>query len=223
MSPQELQQVPAAQRYQAQRDRRKEIKDYADRSEAAFAGISKAMEEDQLIYASATLDELRRAVPRDLAAAYNLVMGLLRPTHVDAQMTAEFRIGDFAMLKDETVPAAFQRLLSYSNCLEVHNRPDDLTMMRHMKRAIKSCSTVAKSFLTKVESMMDRDPPIDFPTFCTGLLRKHEEIQSELAQEAALVTEANQEANHNSNESGQGTGESAYYSKGGLPKMAQTV
>ena len=70
MSPQELQQVPAAQRYQAQRDRRKEIKDYADRSEAAFAGISKAMEEDQLIYASATLDELRRAVPRDLAAAY---------------------------------------------------------------------------------------------------------------------------------------------------------
>jgi hypothetical protein len=166
------------------------------------------MEEDQLIYASATLDELRRAVPRDLAAAYNLVMGLLRPTHVDAQMTAEFRIGDFAMLKDETVPAAFQRLLSYSNCLEVHNRPDDLTMMRHMKRAIKSCSTVAKS-------MMDRDPPIDFPTFCTGLLRKHEEIQSGLAQEAALVTKANQEANHNSNESGQGTGESAYYSKGG--------
>ena len=31
-------------------------------------------------------------------------MGLLRPTHVDAQMTAEFRIGNFAMLKDETVP-----------------------------------------------------------------------------------------------------------------------
>lgn len=209
LTPAELQQIPAAQRYQAQRDRAKEITDFQDRSEAAFAGISKAMEEDQLIYASAALDALRNAVPRDPAAAYNLVMTLLRPTHVDAQMTAEYRIGNFALLKDETVPAAFQRLLSYSNCLEIHNRPDDLTMMRHMKRAIRMCPSASKSFLTKVESMMDRDPPINFATFCTGLLRKYEEIQSELTQEAALNTEVTQEALH-----GEGEQEQAFYSGG---------
>lgn len=192
----ELHNIPNAQRYQAQRDRKREIKDFDDRSEAAFAGISTAMEEDQLIYASNTLDVLRRATPRDPAAAYEWVMSQLRPTHVDAQMTAEFRIGNFAMIKDETVPAAFQRLLSYSNCLEPQNRPDDLTLMRHMKRAIKLCPAVSKTFMNKVESMMDRDPPIDFATFCSGLQRKHEELQSELAQEAALNTESTQEINH---------------------------
>lgn len=209
LTPQELQQIPNVQRYQATRDRAKEIKDYRVRSEAAFAGISKAMEQDQLIYASAALDALRRVVPRDPAAAYTLVMTLLRPTHVDAQMTAEYRISNFALLKDESIPAAFQRLLSYSNCLEVHNRPDDLTMMRHMKRAIKQDSSASKRFMSKVEQMMDRDPPITFADFCTGLLRKHEEIQSELTQEAALNTDANQEHNHKSGEY-----EQAHFSRG---------
>ena len=212
LTPAEVQLIPAAQRYHAQRDRTKEIKDYNERSEAAFAGVSKAMENDQLIYASSDLDALRRATPRDPAAAYGFIMNQLRPTHVDAQMTAEFRIGNFALLKDESVPAAFQRLLSYSNCLEPQNRPDDLTMMRHMKRAIKLCPAAAKSFMNKVESMMDRDPQIDFATFCTGLQRKYEELQSELTQEAALNTESAQEANH-----GIGENEQAHYSsnKGG--------
>lgn len=212
LTPAELHGIPAAQRYYAQRDRAKEIKNFNERSEAAFAGISKAMEEDQLIYASSDLDTLRRANPRDPAAAYAFIMQQLRPTHVDAQMTAEFRIGNFSMLKDETVPAAFQRLLSYSNCLEAQNRPDDLTMMRHMKRAIKLSPVSSKSFMNKVESMMDRDPPIDFATFCTGLQRKHEELQSEIAQEAALNTESQQEANHGLSEN-----EQAHYSfsKGG--------
>ena len=205
----ELQQIPVAQRYSAQRDRLKEIKDFVDRSEAAFAGISKAMEDDSLIYASAELDQLRRATPRDPTAAYELVMNLLRPTHVDAQMTAETRISNFLLLKDESVPAAFQRLLSYVNCLEVHNRPDDLTMMRHMKRAIKSDPTMSKQFMTKVESLMDKEPPIDFATFCTGLRRKHEEIQSEVAQQAAMHTEANQETNHHVGET-----EAAMYTGG---------
>lgn len=137
LTPQELHQIPATQRYTAERDRIHEIKDFDTRSEAAFAGISKAMEDDPLIYASAELDALRQAIPRNPTAAYNLVMNLLRPTHVDAQMTAETRISNFSLLKEESVPAAFQRLLSYVNCLETHNRPDDLTMMRHMKRAIK--------------------------------------------------------------------------------------
>ena len=72
--------------------------------------------------------------------------------------------------------------------------------MRHMKRAIKLDPTASKQFMTKVESLMDKEPPIDFATFCTGLRRKHEEIQSEVAQQAAMHTEATQEATHNMSE-----------------------
>jgi hypothetical protein len=95
LTPAELHGIPAASRYTAGKDREKEIQDFNDRSEAAFAGISKAMQDDQLIYASAELDLLRQADVHNPAEAYTLVFESLRPTHVDAQMTAETRIASF--------------------------------------------------------------------------------------------------------------------------------
>jgi hypothetical protein len=188
--------IPASSRYAAVRDREKEIQDYDKRREAAFAGICRAMEKDDLIYSSRELDALRAADNPDPRAASNLIMERLRPTHVDAVMTAETQINTFAMLSNETVPAAYQRLTGYVNCLEVDNRPDDNTLKRHMKRAIKQKPDMAKLFLTKVETLMERDPPVTFDTFCQGLLRKHEEHIAEQAQEAALLTENNQSTSH---------------------------
>lgn len=197
----ELHAIPAASRYTAGKDRQREIDDYNDRSEAAFAGICKAMQEDLLIYASAELDLLRQADQHDPVAAYTYVFACLRPSHVDAQMTAEAKISTFLMQPDETVPAAYQRLLSYVNCLEVPNRPDDNTLKRHMKRAIKNNPTASRTFLNKVETLMEREPPLTFAEFCQGLLRKHEEQLAEIAQEAALLTETKQASSHTTNES----------------------
>jgi hypothetical protein len=99
--------------------------------------------------------------------------------------------------------------LSYVNCLEIQNRPDDNTLKRHMKRAIKANSLANALYMSKVETMMDREPPMDFATFCQGLLRKHEEHLAEVAQEAALNTDLKQQSTHNENES-----ESANFSQG---------
>ena len=166
LTPEELNAIPAASRYVAGKDRDREITDFNDRSEAAFAGICKAMQDDSLIYASAELDLLRQAVQHDPAAAYTFIFACLRPSHVDAQMTAEARISSFLMLTGETVPGAYQRLLSYVNCLEAQNRPDDNTLKRHMKRAIKNNPQASRIFLNKVETMMEREPPITFAAFC---------------------------------------------------------
>lgn len=54
--------------------------------------------------------------------------------------------------------------------------------------------------MSKVETLMDREPQIDFATFCIALRRKHEEIQSEAAQQAAMLTEGSQEVVHTSGE-----------------------
>ena len=159
------------------------------------------MQDDPLIYASAELDLLRQAVEHDPAAAYTYIFACLRPSHVDAQMTAEARISSFLMLADETVPSAYQRLLSYVNCLEVHNRPDDSTLKRHMKRAIKNNPSASRIFLNKVETLMEKEPPITFAAFYQGLLRKHEEQLAEAEQEAALLTETKQASSHTTNES----------------------
>jgi hypothetical protein len=196
----ELQMIPTASRYNATRDRKKEIEDFNDRSEAAFGALLKAMQEDPLIYASAEMDVLREADQHDPAAAYNLVILQLRPTHVDAQMTAETKISTFQLLAGENIPASVQRLQSYVNCLEVQNRPDDNTLKRHIKRAIKGNTEATKIYFNKVESMMDRDPPISFGAFVQGLSRKFEETQAEAAQEAALHTEGKQAASHQASE-----------------------
>ena len=185
------------------------MEDFNDRSEAAFAGICKAMQDDPLIYASAELDLLRQAVQHDPVAAYTYILACLRPSHVDAQMTAELRIAAFALLKGETVPASYQRLLSYVNCLDAANRPDDNTLKRHMKRAIKGDDAATKLYMSKLESMMDREPPIDFAAFCQGLLRKYEEHTAETAQEAALNTESKQSSIHHESEK-----ETVMYSQG---------
>jgi hypothetical protein len=66
------------------------------------------MQEDPLIYASAEMDVLREADQHDPAAAYNLVILQLRPTHVDAQMTAETKISTFQLQTGETIPATLQ-------------------------------------------------------------------------------------------------------------------
>ena len=200
LTPAERTEIPAASRYAATKDRAREIQDFDDRSEAAFAGVCKAVQDDPLIYASAELDRLRQAPQHDPVAAYNFVFANLRPTHVDAQMTAEARINSFLMLKGETVPAAYQRLSSYVNCLEIQNRPDDSTLKRHMKRAIKNNATASTVYMTKVETMMEREPPITFPEFCQGLLRKHDEQMAETEQEAALLTERKQTSSHHDNE-----------------------
>jgi len=209
LSPAELAAIPATSRYSATNDRKREIEDFNDRSEAAFAGLCKAMQEDSLIYASAELDALRVAPVNDPVAAFTMIMLRLRPTHVDAQMTAEAKIANFALLANESVPAAYQRLLSYENCLELGNRHDDNTLMRHMKRAIKANPSAAKTYMAKVESMMDLQPPITFAVFCQGLMRKFEEQLEETNQEAALLTESSQKSSHIDNES-----EAAMFSQG---------
>jgi len=81
-------------------------------------------------------------------------------------MTAETSIASFPMLKGETVSSAYQRLLSYVNCLEIQNRPDDGTLKRHMKRAIKVNQAASALYMSKGETTMDRDSPLDFATFC---------------------------------------------------------
>jgi len=58
LTPEELLLISAASRYAAEKDREKDTRDFDDRSEAAFAGISKAMQDDQLIYTSAELDRV---------------------------------------------------------------------------------------------------------------------------------------------------------------------
>jgi hypothetical protein len=204
----ELQMIPAGSRYSATRDRQKEIEDYRDMSEAAFGGLLRAMQEDTLIYASAEMDALRDADQHDPAAAYSLGILQLRPTHVDAQMTAETKISTFQLRSDETLPGAIQRLQSYVNCLETQNRPDDNTLKRHIKRAIKGNTEATKIYFNKVESMMDRDPPISFGAFVQGLSRKFEESQAETAQKAALHTEEKQAESHQASEN-----ETAKFSK----------
>lgn len=208
----ELQAIPAASRYTASKDRAREIEDYDDRCEAAFAGLCKAMQEDAMIYASAELDALRAAAHHNPAATYTFIMANLRPTHVDAQMTAEAKIQCFGLLKDETVPAAHQRLMALVNCLDPDSRPDDNTLMRHMKRAIKGNAAATKLYMAKVESMMDREPLVTFAEFCKGLMRKYEESVAEAAQEAALNTEHSQASYHHDNENEQAM---YSYNKGG--------
>lgn len=205
----EIRAIPVASRYAAQKDRNTEIKDYNSRSDSAFGGLCRAMQNDNLLYASSQLDQLRLAPTKDPAAAYTFIMATLRPSHVDAQMTAEARISNFHLLKKEPVPEAYQRLLSYVNCLDPNNRPDDSALKRHMKRAIKADPSASSLYMSKVEAMMDRDPPITFAVFCQGLMRKYEESQAETAQEAALNTETKQHSDHHDNEK-----ETANYSKG---------
>jgi hypothetical protein len=209
LTPAELNDIPAASRYAASKDRSRDIEDFNDRSEAAFAGLCKAMQEDNLLYASADLDALRAAPVHDPAAAHAMIMLKLRPTHVDAQMTAEAKIASFGLLANESVPAAIQRLMSLENCLEAGNRHDDSTLMRHIKRAVKANPVANKTYMSKVETMMDRDPPINFADFCQGLTRKFEEQQEESAQEAALMTESSQKSGHHENEN-----EAAMFSHG---------
>jgi hypothetical protein len=106
-TPAELNAIPAASRYAARKDRGNEIKDFDYRTQ--FAGICKAMENNELIYSSHELDRLRAAHIPDPRAASQLTMERLRPTHVDAVMTAETQINTFAMRTNEFVPAAYQR------------------------------------------------------------------------------------------------------------------
>ena len=208
LTPQELQLIPAASRYLATSDRTKKIDYYADRNNRAFAAITKAMEKD-MIYGSAALDNLRDTVPRDSAAAYQLVMDTLKPSHVDAQMTVEALITTLKLNEGETPPALIQRLATYVQRLPAQSRPDDITMMKTFKRALKSSSSVWPNYREKVESLMDQEPAVSYAVFCDRIQRKHDQLLEERAQDAALHTEAKQNMKHADNEE-----ESAHYTKG---------
>ena len=208
LTPQELQLIPAASRYLATSDRTKKIDYYADRNNRAFAAITKAMEKD-MIYGSAALDNLRDTVPRDSAAAYQLVMDTLKPSHVDAQMTVEALITTLKLNEGETPPALIQRLATYVQRLPAQSRPDDITMMKTFKRALKSSSSVWPNYREKVESLMDQEPAVSYAVFCDRIQRKHDQLLEERAQDAALHTEAKQNMKHVDNEE-----ESAHYTKG---------
>lgn len=205
----ELQAVPAASRYAAKHDAERKLENFQNRSEEAFATLCKAMEKDSLIYGCAALDTLREQSPRDPAAAYTLVMDMLQPSHVDAQMTVDALISALAISDGETAPALIQRLAEYVQRLPVANRPNDVTLMKHIKRAMKRNMTIWEKFKYSVETMMGREPPITYAAFCQGMMRKHDEIQEEAAQEAALNTEATQSGHHAANED-----ESAMYTQG---------
>lgn len=201
--------IDKSSRYSAEQDRIRKIEDFDKRNRGGFSGVCLAMENDSLIYASTALDALRNAAVVDAKAAYDLVMTQLRPSHVDAVLAAETKINSFKLLKNETVPAAIQRLTSFDNCLPAGSRTDETTLMRHMKRAIKAVPAASSIYLTKVETMMDRDPPVTYPDFCQGLTRKYEESQAEAEVQSALNVESKQQSHHNENEN-----EKANYSKG---------
>ena len=117
--------IPAASRYQAQLDREKKRDNYLRRQEKAFAAVCKAMEKDNLIYGCAQLDALRDQAPRDARAAYTLVLEMLEPSHVDAQMTVDTLITTLSLETNESVPALIQRLAGYIQRLPLANRPND--------------------------------------------------------------------------------------------------
>ena len=87
--------------------------------------------------------------------------------------------------------------------------PNDETMMKHVKPAVKKNTTQWSLLKDKIESLMDREPMVPYDVFCTSLMRKHEQILAEEAQEAALNTESKQEANHKTDEQ-----EAAMFAKG---------
>ena len=58
-----------------------------------------------------------------------------------------------------------------------------------MKRAIKVNQAASALYMSKGETTMDRDSPLDFATFYRVLLREHGEHLTEADQEAVLHTE----------------------------------
>lgn len=193
--------IPASSRYLAESDRQKLIRSYDNRCEEAFSAICQAMEEDPLIYGCHELEQLRDADPHDPAAAYTLIMELLQPSHVDAQMTAETLIATFGLKDGESLPSAIQRLAVLVQSLPLENRPDERTKMKHIKRAVKLNEAAKRLYMTKIESMMEReDPPVTYAVFCQGLMRKYDESLAEATQEAALHTELKQSGTHHQNE-----------------------
>ena len=201
--------IPATSRYTAVSDREKKIERYESRCEEAFSVMCKSIEKDNIIYGCAQLDQLRTESPRNPRAALVLIMNMLQPSHVDAQMTVDALITSLSIEQGETVPALIQRLAGYVQRLPAANRPNDETMMKHVKRAVKKNTTQWSLFKDKIESLMDREPMVPYDVFCTSLMRKHEQIVAEEAQEAALNTESKQEANHKTNEQ-----ETAMFAKG---------
>jgi len=205
----ELQQIPAAARYTARSDREKKIEVFEAKSDEAFSILCKAVEKDNLIYGCAALDTLRQTSPRDPAAAFQLVMAMLNPAHVDAQMTVDALIQNLRINSGESAPALIQRLAGYVQRLPLHARPNDETQMKYIKRAMKAVPAMWERFQSKIEAMMDREPPLSYTEFCDGLMRKHEQLEAESTQEAALNTETSQSGNHAANEE-----EYAYFTHG---------
>jgi hypothetical protein len=206
---QELMAIPVASRYNATHDRKNEMKSFDKKSKEAFAMTCKAMEKDNLIYGCAELDALRQQAPRDPAAAFTLVMGMLKPSHIDAQMTIEAMIQMLIIGPSETIPSLFQRFASMVNRLQLANKPTDEQKMKTIKRAVKGNKPLYQRVQDKIENLMDRDPPITYDEFTTALNRKHEMMQEEALQEAALCTEGTQSLNHDANED-----ESAHFTQG---------
>lgn len=205
----ELLAIPAASRYGAKESREKKIEEFKARSDLAFAVVCKAMEKDNVIYGCGAMDALRRASPRDPAAAYSLVMEMLQPSHVDAQITVETLINVLSMGPNETVPALIQRFAELVNRLPADARPSDVAKMKVLKRAIKKNPTTFNKFKDKLELLMDQEPAVSYSDLCTALMRKHGILIEEENQEAALNTESSQEAKHGTNEA-----ETALFTKG---------
>ena len=81
--------------------------------------------------------------------------------------------------------------------------------MKHIKRALKGNASMWNKFQSKVESIMDREPMVTYKQFCDAIMRKHEQLEAEATQEAALNTETSQANLHSSNED-----ETAMYTNG---------
>ena len=142
------------------------------------------------------MDALRTQTPRNAHAAFQLVMDRLRPSHVDAQITADALIASLTIGYSESVPALIQRLAEYVKCLPPVNRPNEETQKKHIKRAVKKNPSAWPKYKDKIEALMDREPPLSYAQFGQGLLRKHEELVEESNQEAALNVETIQKTNH---------------------------
>ena len=104
------------------------------------------------------MDQLRTESLRNPRAAFVLIMNMLQPSHVDAQMTVDALIASLSIEQGETVPALIQRLAGYVQRLPAANRPNDETMLKHVKRAVKMNTTQWSLFKDKIESLMDREP-----------------------------------------------------------------
>ena len=162
----QVREIPASSRYIAVADLETKIERYESRCEEAFSVmLCKAIERDSIIYGCAQLDQLRTETPRNPRAAYELIMNMLQPSHVDAQMTVDALITSLTIEQGETVPSLIQRLAGYVQRLPAAHRQNDETMMKHIKRAVKKNATPWALFKDKIEELMDREPLISYDGF----------------------------------------------------------